>query len=340
MKILVTGGAGYIGSHTILELLAYSGFGIISADNFSNSTPETFKRIKKISGKEVKNYPVDLTEFSATKEIFLENPDIKGIIHFAALKAVGESVEKPVRYYRNNINSLLNLLECSCLFNLNYFIFSSSCTVYGNINNLPVTEVTPLQNPESPYGFTKFAGERIVEDYCRAHPEFSAVCLRYFNPVGAHISGEIGELPLNRPNNLVPIITQTAAGIFPKMSVHGNDYTTRDGTCIRDYVHVSDIANAHFLAMKHLLERNGNGNFDIFNLGTGKGVSVMEIISTFEKNSGLKLNYEIGSRRPGDVEAIFSDSSKAEKILGWKPRFTIDDMMSSAWKWQKNLNGK
>lgn len=337
MKILITGGAGYIGSHTIIELLGYPGFEIISADSLINSTSQTFHRIKKITGSEVKNYPVDLTDFEATKNIFRENADIKGIIHFAALKAVGESVENPVFYYRNNLVSLLNLLECSRLFHCDYFIFSSSCTVYGNIEQLPVSEATPLEKAESPYGFSKLAGERILEDFCKANPAFSATVLRYFNPVGAHPSGEIGELPLNKPNNLVPIITQVAAGILEKMTVFGNDYNTRDGTCIRDYVHVSDIANAHALALEHLIEKKEGRNYGIFNLGTGKGVSVMEIIAAFERNSGVKLNYEIGPRRPGDVEAIYSDSSRAKKILGWKPRFSIDAMMQSAWKWQENL---
>lgn len=337
MKILITGGAGYIGSHTIVELSPIPGFEIISADNFSNSTPETFQRIKKITGKGIKNYPIDLTDFQATRNVFNDNPDIRGIIHFAALKAVGESVENPVLYYRNNINSLLNLLDCLRNSNVKYFIFSSSCTIYGNINKLPVTEDTPLQKPESPYGFSKIAGERILEDFCKANPRFKTIILRYFNPVGAHPSGEIGELPFNKPNNLVPIITQTAAGLQEKMYVHGNDYNTRDGSCIRDYVHVSDIANAHVLALQYLTENKDSKNYDIFNLGTGKGVTVREIIDAFEKNSGIKLNYETGPRRSGDIEAIFSDSSKAKKILGWKPEFDINEMMKSAWKWQRNL---
>ncbi len=339
MKILITGGAGYIGSHTIIELSKIPGFEIISADNFINSTPETFSRIKKITGREIKNYPVDLTDFNAAKLIFSENPDLAGIIHFAALKAVGESVKNPVLYFRNNLNSLVNLLGLSSEKKINYFIFSSSCTVYGNIRNLPVSETTPLLKTESPYGFTKLAGERLIEDFCLSNPLFNAIVLRYFNPVGAHISGTIGELPINAPNNLVPIITQTAAGIQKKMFVHGTDYPTRDGTCIRDYVHVSDIAKAHVLALQHLIENNGNANFEIFNLGKGLGVSVLEVIAAFEKISGMKLNYEIGPRRAGDVDAIYSDSSKAEKILGWKPLAGLEEMMGSAWKWQKVLSG-
>ena len=340
MKILVTGGAGYIGSHTIMELLTIPGIEVISADNFSNSTSETFVRIKKITGKDVANYCVDLTDFNSTEKIFIENSGIDGIIHFAALKAVGDSVEKPIHYYRNNIVSLLNLLRCTERFEVKHLIFSSSCTVYGNIAKLPVSEKTPLKKAESPYGHSKLFGEQIIEDYCKTIPYFKAVVLRYFNPVGAHISGEIGELPLNRPNNLVPIITGVAAGLHKRFFVHGNDYTTRDGTCIRDYVHVSDIANAHVLALEYLSGKNESKNFEIFNLGTGKGVSVMEIIDAFEKNTKVKLNYRIGARRPGDVEAIYSDSSKAEKILGWKPKFGIDDMMKTAWRWQKKAVGK
>lgn len=337
MKLFLTGGAGYIGSHALIELVREPDYQMVSADNFSNSTSETFQRVKKITGNKIKNYPVDLRNFEETKKIFSSNKDIIGIIHFAALKAVGESVEKPLLYYQNNIGSLLNLLECCRIYNIRHFIFSSSCTVYGNISKLPVNEKNPLQKPESPYGYTKQAGERILEDYCKSEPAFNATILRYFNPVGAHVSGEIGELPLNKPNNLVPVITQTAAGLHKQMFVHGDDYATRDGTCIRDYVHVSDIARAHVLALKHQLNKKDKSNYHVFNLGTGKGVSVMEIIKSFEKNTGIKLNYNIGPRRPGDVEAIYSDSSKARKILGWKPRYDIDEMMKSAWKWQMNL---
>lgn len=336
IKILVTGGAGYIGSHTIIDILENTDWSVISADNFSNSEPAAFTRIKKITGKTVKNYNTDLCNKTEVEKIFRENRDIKGIIHFAAFKSVPESVQNPLLYYHNNIESLVNLLHCTEKFNIPYFIFSSSCSVYGNINRLPVSEKTPIGHAESPYGYTKQIGERIICDFSVAGNGTRSIALRYFNPVGAHSSGAIGEMPTQRPNNLVPMITQTAAGKHKEMMVFGDDYDTRDGTCIRDYIHVCDIAAAHRKALDYLLSNAKAPNYSVFNLGSGKGVTVMEMIKAFEKESGRKLNYKVAKRREGDVEAIYSDSSAAANILKWKPSYTLDEMMSTAWKWQLN----
>ena len=336
--ILVTGGAGYIGSHTIIELLETTDFNVISIDNFSNSSSKTFNRIEKITGKKVINYELDLCDKTSLEKIFEKEKNIIGIIHFAAYKAVGESVSNPYKYYYNNINSLLNVLECCLKFNITNFIFSSSCSVYGNISQLPVKEDTPFGKAESPYAYTKQVGEEIIKDYTVAYPELKSIALRYFNPVGAHISGLIGESPINKANNLVPIITQTAIGKIEQMTVFGNDYTTRDGTCVRDYIHVTDIAVAHIKAMMFLIEKKNQSSFSIFNLGTGTGVSVLEAISAFEKISGQKLKYSIGDKRPGDVMAIYSDTAKSETELGWKPRFNLDEMMETAWKWELEQN--
>lgn len=331
-KILVTGGAGYIGSHTLIELIENTDCEIISADNYSNSADKTFERIKEITGKTVKNYAIDLCDAGAVKKMFEENKDIDGIIHFAAFKSVPESVEKPLLYYYNNIVSLINLLA----YRIPNFIFSSSCSVYGNIEKLPVNETTPL-HAISPYGYTKVAGERLITDFTHSNKRIKAVLLRYFNPVGAHISGKIGEVPLQRPANLVPVITQTAIGKIKETTVFGNDYNTRDGSCIRDYVHVSDIARAHVDALSYLDKNKDAPSCSVFNLGTGSGVSVLEMISTFEKVSGQKLNYRIGGRREGDVASIYSDSTQAQKILGWTPKYTLEDMMLSAWKWELKM---
>lgn len=332
--IVVTGGAGYIGSHTIIELLETTGFNVISIDNFSNSSVKTFDRIEKITGKKVKNYQVDICNKRKLEKIFEIEKNILGVIHFAAYKSVPESVSNPYKYYHNNINSLLNILECCLKFSINNFIFSSSCSVYGNINQLPVKEDTPFGNAESPYGYTKQVGEKMINDYSAAFPQLQSIALRYFNPVGAHVSGLIGESPINKANNLVPIITQTAIGKMKEMTVFGNDYTTRDGTCIRDYIHVTDIATAHIKAMMYLIENRNKSNFSIFNLGTGTGVSVLEAIAAFEKISGQKLNYTLGDKRPGDVMAIYSDTAKSEKELDWKPQFNLEEMMETAWKWE------
>ncbi len=336
MKILITGGAGYIGSHTILETLENTDWEIISIDNFSNSTQETYDRIKEISGKEIKSYEVDLKDLSATEKVFEENPDIEGIIHFAAFKAVGESVIKPLDYYDNNINSLRNILVCQQKYGVKNFIFSSSCSVYGNIEQLPVTEATPFSKAESPYASTKQIGEVMIEDHLKSTKNFSSISLRYFNPVGAHESGKNGELPIGLPNNLVPFITQTAIGKLKQLTVFGGDYNTIDGTCVRDYIHVSDIANAHILGMKRLLAFSNNKN-EVINIGSGVGSSVLEIINAFEESTGEKLNYTIGERRDGDIEAVYANMDKANSLLGWKPTRSLNEMMSSAWKWQQYL---
>lgn len=333
--ILVTGGAGYIGSHTIIELLDTTGFNVVSIDNFSNSNSKTFDRIEKITGKRIYNHEIDICNNELLEKIFENDKTIIGIIHFAAFKAVGESVSNPQKYYHNNINSLLNILNCSIKYNIPNFIFSSSCSVYGNISELPVKETTQIGKAESPYAYTKQIGEEILKDYARAYQKLQTIALRYFNPVGAHISGLIGELSINKPSNLVPVITNTAIGKIKQMTVYGDNYPTRDGTCIRDYVHVSDIASAHIMALNHLIEKANTSNFTIFNLGTGHGVSVMEAIQSFEKISGKKLNYLIGPKREGDVGAIYSDNTFSEKTLKWKPKYNLDQMMETAWIWEQ-----
>ena len=334
-KILVTGGCGYIGAHTIVDLIEH-GFDVVSADNNSRSNENILDAVKKITGKAVKNYKVDLCIYDDTFAIFQENPDIVGIIHFAAYKAVGESVEKPLLYFENNLNSLINILKCADEFAVPNFVFSSSCTVYGNPDTIPVTEETPMKPAESAYGATKQMGEKIVKDAVNANSN-NAVLLRYFNPVGAHPSTLMGELPLGKPQNLVPAITQTAIGKLPMMKVWGNDYETKDGSCVRDYIHVCDIAHAHTLALNYLLGDKNQTNCDVFNLGTGDGLTVIEIISEFERASGVKLNYEIGPRRPGDVVAIYANNDKAKKLLGWFPKYSLHDMMDTAWKWELKL---
>ena len=334
-KILVTGGCGYIGSHTIVDLIE-NGFDVISIDDNSRSGLYALTGIEKITGKKVKNYKVDLKNFDETQAVFQENIDIVGVIHFAAYKAVGESVEQPLMYYENNIFSLINLLKCVKEFNVPHFVFSSSCTVYGNPDSIPVTESFPVKKAESPYGATKQMGEVIVEDFAKSE-NVSSILLRYFNPVGAHPSNLIGELPLGKPMNLIPAITQTAIGKLPKMFVWGNDYDTRDGSCVRDYVHVSDIAHAHTLALQYLLNEHNKTNCDVFNLGTGNGVTVLEAIKTFETVSGVKLNYEIGPRRSGDVIAIYANNDLAISALGWKIKYDLIEMMRTAWAWEQKI---
>lgn len=335
-KILVTGGCGYIGSHTIVDLIE-NGYEVISVDNNSRSNAGILKGVEQITGKPVKNYKVDLCNFDDTFAIFQENEDIAGIIHFAAFKAVGESVEKPLMYFENNLFSLINLLKCVEEFSVPWFVFSSSCTVYGNPDNEMVTEQTPTKPAESPYGYTKQMGEQIISEFQKSTKETKSILLRYFNPVGAHPSIAIGELPVGKPQNLVPAITQTAIGKIPKMMVYGDDYPTRDGSCVRDYIHVSDIAHAHTLAIKYLEQGLSLTACEVFNLGTGNGVTVLEAIHTFEKVSGVKLNYEIGPRRTGDVVAIYANNDKAKEVLGWDPVLTLDDMMRSAWEWEQKL---
>lgn len=334
-KILVTGGCGYIGSHTIVDLVE-NGFEVISVDNNSRSTPRILEGIEKITGKKIKNYKVDLCNFDDTFAIFQENTDIAGIIHFAAFKAVGESVEQPLLYFENNLVSLINLLKCVQEFHIPYFVFSSSCTVYGNPDKIPVTESTPPKPAESPYGYTKQMGEQIINEFSKANPA-QCVLLRYFNPVGAHPSILIGELPIGKPANLVPAITQTAIGKIPQVTVYGNDYDTRDGSCIRDFIHVSDIAHAHTLSIKYLLEGKSTQRCEVFNLGTGNGVTVLEAIRAFEKVSGVKLNYTIGPRRPGDVIAIYANNDHAKATLGWQIAYSLEDMMATAWRWEQRL---
>ena len=334
-KILVTGGTGYIGSHTLVDLVE-AGYDVISVDNNSRSTASMLRGVEKITGKPVKNYKVDLCNFDDTFAIFQENPDIKGIIHFAAYKAVGESVEKPLMYFENNLMSLINLLKCVQEFNVPWFVFSSSCTVYGNPDHSMVTEETPPKPAASPYGYTKQMGEQILGEFQKAS-NVQTILLRYFNPVGAHPSSLIGELPIGKPQNLVPAITQTAIGKIPKMMVYGDDYPTRDGSCVRDYIHVCDIAHAHTLAINYLEEGRNAGGCEVFNLGTGNGVTVLEAIHAFEKVSDVKLNYEIGPRRPGDIVAIYANNDKAKSKLGWDPARPLDEMMDTAWRWELKL---
>jgi UDP-glucose 4-epimerase len=333
-KILVTGGCGFIGSHTIIDLVE-NGFDVISIDNNSRSNAFMLDGVEKIINKKIKNYPIDLCNYTDILNVFEQNNDIVGIIHFAAYKAVGESVENPMMYYENNITSLLNILKCAKAFNVNNFVFSSSCTVYGNPDAIPVTELTPQKQAESPYGATKQMGEQIVKDISTEN--IKSILLRYFNPVGAHPSNYIGELPIGKPQNLIPAITQTAIGKLPQMNVWGNDYATKDGSCVRDYIHVSDIAHAHTLALNYLIQNKNKTNCDIFNLGSGNGYTVLEVINMFEKVSGQKLNYTIGPRRNGDVVAIYANNEKAVNDLGWTLKYNLEDMMKTAWAWEKQL---
>jgi UDP-glucose 4-epimerase len=335
--IIVTGGCGYIGSHTIVDLIE-NGYHVISIDNNSRSNPSILNGVKEITGVQVKNYKVNLCNFDETHAIFQENDNITGIIHFAAYKAVGESVENPLDYYDNNLNSLINILRCAAEFNIPHFVFSSSCTVYGNPINIPVTEDSPFQPASSPYGATKQMGEEIVLDSLKAVPNLKAVLLRYFNPVGAHPSIAIGELPIGKPQNLVPAITQTAIGKLPQMKVWGSDYDTKDGTCVRDYIHICDIAHAHTLAIQFLEKEANKTACETFNLGTGTGYTVLELINTFEKVSAVSLNYILAERREGDVVAIYANNDKARKELDWQTKYNIEDMMRSAWEWEKKLN--
>jgi len=335
-KILVTGGSGYIGSHTLVDLIE-NGFEVISADNNSRSTIGMLEGVEKITGTKVKNYKVDLCNFDETRAIFEENDTITGVIHFAAYKAVGESVEKPLLYFHNNMGSLINILRCIEEFKIPNFVFSSSCTVYGNPDEIPVTEQTPRKDAESPYGLTKQMGEQMIEAFAASNKITNAVLLRYFNPAGAHPSTLIGELPIDRPQNLTPVITQTAIGKIPSLTVFGNDYPTRDGSCVRDFIHVCDLAHAHTLAVEFLLQKKNTNNCEVFNLGSGDGITVLESIKAFEESTGMKLNYSIGNRRPGDVIAIFANNDKAKNELGWSPQYTVKDIMTSAWKWEQYI---
>ncbi|MEO7394171.1 MAG: UDP-glucose 4-epimerase GalE [Chitinophagaceae bacterium] len=334
-KILVTGGCGYIGSHTIVDLIE-NGYDVISVDNNSRSNSNVLKGIEQITGKKIKNYKVDLCNFDDTFAIFQENEDIEGIIHFAAYKSVGESVSNPLMYFENNLTSLLNLLKCVQEFHTPYFVFSSSCSVFGNPDEVPVTENTPIKPAESPYGYTKQMSEQIINEFAKSAGTQN-ILLRYFNPAGAHPSIVIGEMPFGKPQNLIPAITQTAIGKLKKMYVHGNDYPTIDGSCIRDYLHICDLANAHTLSLKYLQEEKNNQPCEIFNLGSGNGISVLEAINAFEKVSSLKLDYEIGPRRTGDVVAVYANNDLAREKLGWSLKFSLEEMMHSAWKWEQKL---
>lgn len=342
MKILVTGGAGFIGSHTVVALNEM-GYETIILDTFENSSRNVLSGIERILGKTPKAYEVDCNDFDALKDVFTQEQNIQGVIHFAAYKAVGESVEKPLHYYRNNLNSLMNIVELMQVFKVLNLVFSSSCTVYGQPEKLPVTEETPILPAESPYGNTKQIGEDIIQDFVKSLGEnerFKAGILRYFNPIGAHPSAEIGELPIGKPNNLIPFITQTAAGIRQKLTVFGDDYNTPDGTCIRDYIHVMDLAEAHVRTLEFLESQTDGQLVDVFNLGTGKGNSVLEVIKTFEEVNQLQLNYEIGARRSGDVEQVYAGVEKATKKLNWQAKRSLATALRDAWYWEQRLAEK
>ena len=336
MKILVTGGTGYIGSHTVVELLQ-QGFDVMIVDNLSNSTAAVIERIEMITGIKPPLEVFDLCDSQKTNMLFETNTDIMAVIHFAASKSVGESVRIPLKYYRNNLLSTINILESMVKYHVKHIAFSSSCTVYGQPEKLPVTEQSPLLKAESPYGNTKKIMEDIIADAVKAH-DLHAISLRYFNPIGAHESALIGEAPSDVPDNLVPYLTQTAIGLRPFLRVFGNDYDTPDGTAVRDYLHVVDLAKAHVVALNRMLEKRQKAGFEVFNLGTGKGCSVMEVIRSFEKVSGLKLNYQVAARRPGDVVKIWADPTFANQELGWKALKDLDEMMRSAWAWEKARN--
>lgn len=337
--VLVSGGTGYIGSHTVVEL-QNSGYDVIVVDNLKNSSIEVLDGIESISGIRPQFEQFDLTDRERTRNFFNRHKELKAIIHFAAYKAVGESVEKPLDYYRNNLVSLMNILECMRDTEVSNLVFSSSCTVYGQPEKLPVTEDAPVQKANSPYGNTKQISEEIIQDCVAAYPGIKTIALRYFNPIGAHPSAKIGELPLGVPNNLVPFITQTAIGLRKELSVFGDDYNTPDGSAIRDYINVVDLAQAHVVAINRLIDEKNKKNFEYFNLGTGKGVSVFEVIKSFEKVTGEKLNYKVVGRRPGDVEQVYADTRFANNELGWKAQKSLDETMLSAWKWEKYYRNK
>ncbi len=335
-KILVTGGTGYIGSHTVVELQE-AGYEVVIIDNLSNSNIGVLDGIEKISGKRPVFVEGDCTDIHTLRHLFEENPGIKGIINFAASKAVGESVEKPLLYYRNNLNTLMNLLELMPEFGVKGIVFSSSCTVYGEPDVNPIDETAPIKPATSPYGNTKQISEEIITDYIRSGAPVKSIILRYFNPVGAHPSALIGELPLGVPQNLVPYLTQTAAGIRKELTVFGNDYNTPDGTCIRDFIDVVDLAKAHVVAMKRMLDGSDTDAIEIYNLGTGNGLSVLELIESFERATGVKVPHRIGERRAGDIEQIWAIPAKANEVLGWKAEVPIDETMANAWRWQQSL---
>ena len=336
MNILVTGGAGYIGSHVVVQLHE-AGYNPIIVDDFSNSLPLVLVGLEKITGKKFKCYQGSCNDSLLMDRVFLDWP-IHGVIHFAAFKAVGESVKEPLKYYENNVGSLLMLLTKMEQYKVPSLVFSSSCTVYGQPDQLPVTEKSPKKPAESPYGNTKQICEEIIKDTVNSGSYLKSIALRYFNPIGAHPSSHIGELPLGIPNNLVPFVTQTAAGIREKLTVFGNDYDTEDGTCIRDYIHVMDLANAHVKSLQYLFERKEQSFYDIFNIGTGKGNSVLEVIKTFEKANGLPVPYQMGPRRAGDVEKVYADVTKSNQVLSWRAKYSLLESLKDAWNWQKSLS--
>jgi len=336
MKILVTGGLGFIGSHTVVEL-QQKGFDVLIVDDCSNSNENVLEGIKAITGIKPTLEKFDLKNKDKVESFFKEHIDIVGVIHFAASKAVGESVENPLLYYENNVGTLIYILKELCKKNSASFIFSSSCTVYGQADKMPITEDAPIKVAESPYGNTKQIGEEIIADTCKVTPSLNAIALRYFNPMGAHPSAEIGELPVGVPQNLVPFITQTGIGMRKELSVFGNDYPTIDGTCVRDYIYVVDLAKAHVVALERLLENKNTKNYEVFNVGTGTGSSVLEAIQSFERVSGNSLNYKIVARRSGDITTAYADTTKANTTLGWKSEYSLDDAMKSAWVWEQKI---
>jgi UDP-glucose 4-epimerase len=338
-KVIVTGGTGYIGSHTAVELIA-DGFEVVIIDNLYNSDITVLDGIQAITGIRPKFYDYDICDRDKLSEVFVAEGRIDAIVHFAAYKAVGESVHKPLDYYRNNLISLMNLLDMMEQHGTPEFVFSSSCTVYGQPDKLPVTETSPVKEAESPYGYTKQAGEIIIRDTMAARKTQRAVSLRYFNPIGAHPTAYLGELPRGVPENLVPFITQTAIGLRDELRVFGNDYDTPDGSCIRDYLHVVDLAKAHVVALKRLIEERNKENYEVFNLGAGTGVSVLEAIAAFERATGEKVKYTIAPRREGDIEKIWADPSLANRELNWKTEITLDEAMETAWRWEKKIRNK
>ena len=335
--ILITGGLGYIGSHTVVELIA-QGKKVLIVDDLSNANLQVLEGLEKITGQSISFVQLDVKEASPLNELIKTHPQLEGVIHFAAAKAVGESALNPLKYYQNNVGGLLNLLQ-SIPTNIP-FIFSSSCTVYGDADALPIVENSPIKRPKSPYGNTKKIGEEILEEHSRAHANFKAISLRYFNPIGAHASGYIGENPKGQPENLVPYITQSAVGKIPPLTVFGDDYPTADGTCVRDYIHVVDLARAHVAAFNRLEENKSKTAYEVFNVGTGQGHSVLEVITSFERVSGKTLNYAIGPRREGDIVAAYANVDKALQQLNWSPKYSLDEAVHSAWQWELNNSSR
>ena len=335
--ILITGGLGYIGSHTVVELIA-QGKEVLIVDDLSNANLQVLEGLEKITGRSISFVQLDVKEASPLNELIKAHPQLEGVIHFAAAKAVGQSTLNPLKYYQNNVGGLLNLLQ-NLPTNIP-FIFSSSCTVYGDADALPIVESSPIKRPKSPYGNTKKIGEEILEEYSRAHANFKAISLRYFNPIGAHASGYIGENPKGKPENLVPYITQSAVGKIPPLTVFGDDYPTADGTCVRDYIHVVDLARAHVAAFNRLEENKSKTAYEVFNVGTGQGHSVLEVITSFERVSGKTLNYSIGPRREGDIVAAYANVDKALRRLNWSPKYSLDEAIHSAWQWELNNSSR